>query len=58
MANSQIYPKQLDMPVSAGKDPHKQAAKRFINAVIEAEIDFKKGTRYSLASQKKPFDWR
>jgi hypothetical protein len=58
MANSQFYPKRLDMPVSAGKNPHEQAAKRFIKAVIEAEIDFKKGIRYSSPAQKKPLDWR
>jgi hypothetical protein len=58
MAASQFYPERLDMPISAKNDHRRQLAKRLSETIVEANIDFKKNTRYPLPAQKKSFGWR
>jgi hypothetical protein len=56
MAASRFYIERLDVPVLAAKNRREQFAKKLAQTIVEANIEFKRGTRYTLAAEKKPFN--
>jgi hypothetical protein len=54
MITQKSYLERLDMPVSAKKDGREQFAKKLIETIIEANIELKKSTRYTVPTPKKP----